>query len=314
MSAEATTAIDPRALRSAFGAFPTGVTVVTTHDAASQPIGFTANSFTSVSIDPPLLLVCLARTSRNFGTFTQAKRFAINVLSEGQTDISNTFARPVEDRFANLSWRRGPFGSPLIDDTAAWFDCATHDVLDGGDHVILVGRIEAFAGSDANSLGYSRGGYFTPSLIKKAVSAAASESEVMVSAVVERDGSLLLDVRPDGSLALPTCTMRTDEGPEVLEALVASETGLTASVGYIYSVYQDRRSGAQHIVYRCGLGPGAPKAGHLFDLGTLPFGRIRDAATVDIVKRFAAESQLGNFGVYVGDERTGKVHPLSRKA
>lgn len=91
---------DPRALRDAFGAFATGVTVVTASDAAGKPIGFTANSFTSVSLDPPLLLVCLAKSSRNYESMTSAGRFAINVLSETQKDVSNTFARPVEDRFA----------------------------------------------------------------------------------------------------------------------------------------------------------------------------------------------------------------------
>ncbi len=91
--------VDPRALRDAFGAFPTGVTVVTACDGDGNPIGFTANSFTSVSLNPPLLLVCLAKTSRNFAIMTGAQHFAINVLSETQKDVSNTFARPVEDRF-----------------------------------------------------------------------------------------------------------------------------------------------------------------------------------------------------------------------
>ena len=85
--------VDPRALRDAFGAFPTGVTVVTACDGDGNPIGFTANSFTSVSLNPPLLLVCLAKTSRNFATMTGAPHFAINVLSETQKDVSNTFAR-----------------------------------------------------------------------------------------------------------------------------------------------------------------------------------------------------------------------------
>lgn len=91
---------DPRQLRDAFGAFLTGVTVVTTINAEGQPIGFTANSFTSVSLDPPLLLVCLAKTSRNYAAVTEAAGFAVNILSEAQKDVSNTFARPVEDRFA----------------------------------------------------------------------------------------------------------------------------------------------------------------------------------------------------------------------
>ena len=153
---------DPRALRDAFGSFLTGVTVVTTFDGDGSPIGFTANSFTSVSLDPPLLLVCLAKTSRNYNAVTTAPGFAINILSETQKEVSNTFARPVADRFATVDWRRGPWGSPIFSDVAAWFDCALHEVIDAGDHVVLIGRVEAFGDSAANGLGYARGAYFTP--------------------------------------------------------------------------------------------------------------------------------------------------------
>ena len=149
-----TLAVDPRALREAFGAFLTGVTVVTTHDAEGQPVGFTANSFASVSLDPPLLLVCLARTSRNFDTLTRAGRFAVNILSEGQKDISNTFARPVEDRFAGLEWQPGPHGSPVFAGVAAWFDCSTDKIVDGGDHRMLLGTVVSAATTDAEPLTY----------------------------------------------------------------------------------------------------------------------------------------------------------------
>lgn len=97
---------DLRALRDAFGAFLTGVTVVATFNDEGGPIGFTANSFTSVSLDPPLLLVCLAKTSRNYQTLMTAKGFSVNILSEDQKDVSNTFARPVEDRFAAVDWQK----------------------------------------------------------------------------------------------------------------------------------------------------------------------------------------------------------------
>lgn len=169
---------DPRALRDAFGAFATGVTVVTASDAAGRPIGFTANSFTSVSLDPPLLLVCLAKSSRNYATMTGAGRFAINVLSETQKDVSNTFGRPVEDRFAAVDWRLGPGGCPIFSGVAAWFECSMQDIIEAGDHVIMIGRITAFENSGRNGLGYARGGYFTPRLAGKAVSAAVEEKFV----------------------------------------------------------------------------------------------------------------------------------------
>ena len=154
--------IDPRALRNAFGSFLTGVTVVTANDVEGRPIGFTANSFTSVSLDPALLLVCLAKRSSNFATLTSAKGFAVNILAEDQEAVSNTFARPSEDRFATVGWRNGPYGSPVLDGAATWFDCAMHEVIDAGDHAILVGAIKFFEDAGTNGLGYARGAYVKP--------------------------------------------------------------------------------------------------------------------------------------------------------
>ena len=155
------------------------MTVVTTHDGAGSPVGFTANSFTSVSLGPPLFLVCLARTSRNFATLTAATGFAVNILSHCQKDVANTFALLVEDRFAAVEWQPGRHGSPVFANVAAWFDCSMHEIVDGGDHVILIGRIEAFHNGQLNGLGYARGGYFVPELAQEAVSAAASEAETI---------------------------------------------------------------------------------------------------------------------------------------
>jgi flavin reductase (DIM6/NTAB) family NADH-FMN oxidoreductase RutF len=309
-----TAIIDPRTLRDAFGAFMTGVTIVTTIGTDNEPVGFTANSFASVSLDPPLLLVCLARTSRNYDNFTKAAGFAVNILAEHQKDLSNIFAHPVEDRFANIDWQHGPHGSPVLDGVAAWFDCATHSVVDGGDHVILIGRIEGFENGGSNGLGYARGGYFTAALMQKAVTAAASDVPVTVSAVAEQDGRVLLVRDAGGKLDLPACALTAGEGPDILQAHLSDSTGLPASVGYIYSVYEDRSKGAQHIVYRCTLGAGDPAAGEFFRFTSLPADEIAQPATLDVLRRYAAERVMGNFGVYVGNERSGKVHPLARKA
>ena len=309
-----TAIVDPRTLRDAFGAFMTGVTIVTTIGTGGEPVGFTANSFASVSLDPPLLLVCLARTSRNFENFTKANGFAVNILAEHQKDLSNTFARPAEDRFANIDWQRGPHGSPVLGGVAAWFDCATHSVVDGGDHVILIGRIEGFENGGSNGLGYARGGYFTAALMQKAVSVAASDVPVTVSAVAEQDGRVLLVRDANGKLGLPSLTLTAGEGPDILQAYLTESSGLSASVGYIYSVYEDRGSGTQHIVYRCTLGDGEAALGELFAFTSLPADEIAQPATLDVLRRYAAERLMGNFGVYVGNEQSGKVHPLARKA
>lgn len=300
---------DPRALRDAFGAFMTGVTVVTALDEAGAPVGFTANSFASVSLDPPLLLVCLAKTSRNYATFAAGRGFAVNILSERQKDVSNTFARPVEDRFAVVGWRPGPHGSPVLDDVAAWFDCATERAIEAGDHVVLVGRVEAFANAGLNGLGYARGSYFTAGLEARGVGAAA-EGDTVLAAVAERDGEVLLVERPGGRWGLPQCGPGGAEPVQALAAHLAALTGLQPSVGFLFSAYSDRGAGKQHIVYRAGLSAGAPQGGRFFALDGLPLDRLDTPQTGDILRRFAAESSIGNFGIYFGNETAGQVHPL----
>lgn len=132
---------DPRTLRDALGCFATGVTVVTTLDAAGKPVGLTANSFTSVSLDPPLLLVCLARSAGTLPAFEANENFGVNVLHIGQQPTSSRFAGREADRFAAAPWEAWGTGVPLVTHSLASFECARHAMFDGGDHVILVGRV-----------------------------------------------------------------------------------------------------------------------------------------------------------------------------
>ncbi|MGG7516513.1 flavin reductase [Allorhizobium undicola] len=302
---------DPRALRSAFGSFATGVTVVTSMGDGAKPLGFTANSFASVSLDPPLLLVCLARTSRNFQAMTTAKGFAVNILAETQEAISNIFARPSEDRFAGIDWAIGPFGSPVLGGAAAWFDCSLHQVVEAGDHVILLGKVEAFENSERSGLGYARGKYFIPALAAKAVSAAA-EGHLHLSAIIERRGEILLagqDVK-----SLPGCDAEAGDPLTALHGALAELTGLPVSIGFLYSVYEDKTNGRHHVVYRATAEEGEPRNGCFVPLTQAGGQVFESAATAEIINRFVMESSLGHFGVYVGDETSGRVHSIARHA
>ena len=136
------TDLDPRRLRDAFGAFATGVTVVTGIDADGARVGLTANSFTSVSLDPPLLLVCPARGASALPALRSAGRFAVNVLTIDQQPVAEAFTRRGVDRFASGAWTDWQ-GLPVLDDAMANFACDVHAELDGGDHAILVGRVRA---------------------------------------------------------------------------------------------------------------------------------------------------------------------------
>lgn len=157
----ATEPFDARALRNAFGAFMTGVTIVTAAEAGGEPVGLTANSFTSVSIDPPLLLVCVSKLSSSLPTIHAAGGFAVNILAEAQQELSNRFARPAADRFGGVAWRRGPVGAPILDGVCGWFDCRLREEVSAGDHVILLGHVEAFEHAGGAPLGYAKGGYFS---------------------------------------------------------------------------------------------------------------------------------------------------------
>lgn len=132
--------LEPRRLRDAFGCFGTGVTIVTARDDSGHPVGLTANSFTSVSLDPPLVLYCLDRKSRRLEVFERAETFAVNVLHAGQEAVSTAFARGSEGGFTGLELEDWD-GAPVLSDAMAAFGCTRHAVYDGGDHLIFVGRV-----------------------------------------------------------------------------------------------------------------------------------------------------------------------------
>lgn len=303
------TSLDPRALRDAFGTFMTGVTVITTLDPDGAPLGFTANSFSSLSLDPALLLVSISRASVNFDAFASGRGFAVNILAEGQKDISSTFARPVADRFAGIYWRRSPEGSPLIAGVAAWFDCLLDRVVEAGDHAILIGRIAGFEATPTAGLGYYRGSYFTPA--ETAVQTPAGP-DVVISAVFERAGEVLLVDDGQGGLTLPTARVGRDGVQAALAGLIAG-TGANAAPGFIYAVYEDVARGHQHIAFLCPAGAGSPARGAFVELSPDGLSDVTDPAMRVMLDRLAAESRMGNYGVYFGDQDKGRVEPIRER-
>lgn len=154
------TGSDPRTLRDALGCFATGVTVVTCLDEQGDPVGLTANSFTSVSLDPPLLLVCVGRATASASALTRANHFAVNVLQTGQQPASIRFATKDQDRFGTTPWSPGEFGPPVLRDSLGVFECAAHAVHEGGDHHIVVGEVlRASFDPTLDPLLYFRGRY-----------------------------------------------------------------------------------------------------------------------------------------------------------
>ncbi|PLP98474.1 flavin reductase [Cupriavidus pauculus] len=151
--------IDRRELRRTLGAFTTGVTVVTTVDGTNKSFGVTANSFNSVSLDPPLILWSQSLTSSSYPAFRDADRFVVNILAEHQIHVSNQFAKSGDDKFRDIAVTSGLGGVPIIDGAAAWLECEKVAAYPGGDHVVYLGRVERMGRSAHRPLAFGDGRY-----------------------------------------------------------------------------------------------------------------------------------------------------------
>ena len=130
-----------RHFRDVLGRFCTGVTVVTS-TSAGEPVGMTCQSFSSVSLSPPLVLFCPAKTSRAWPLMQRAGNFCVNLLAEGQEELSNTMASKGADKFAGVEWSPSKTGAPLIDGVLGYVDCTIHAVHEAGDHYIVIGKVQ----------------------------------------------------------------------------------------------------------------------------------------------------------------------------
>lgn len=151
---------DARALRRALGQFATGVTVVTTTAPDGQFVGLTANSFSALSLEPPLILWSLRDVSPSLAVFEAAPRFVINVLSEAQVDVSRRFASSVADKFDGVAHAESAHGIPLLHGAAAWFECRTLSRQKAGDHVLFIAEVERHVAAELTPLVFHAGGYF----------------------------------------------------------------------------------------------------------------------------------------------------------
>jgi flavin reductase (DIM6/NTAB) family NADH-FMN oxidoreductase RutF len=151
---------DQRAFRDAMGCFATGVTVISTVNTEGRPVGMTVNSFSSVSLEPPLVLFCIDRGATNLAAFQSTGRYAINVLRQDQQSISNGFAGNGNVMFERIEYTMSEDGCPLVPGAIAVFECEPESTFEGGDHLIFVGRVKSIARNmDDEPLLYFRGRY-----------------------------------------------------------------------------------------------------------------------------------------------------------
>jgi len=155
--------MDTKLFRNALGSFATGVTIITTRDETGGAIGVTANSFNSLSLDPPLVLWSIGVKAFSYPAFAKAKHFVVHVLAADQQALSDRFARSSTEKFDGVPFEHGLGGVPLFPGCAAVFECSTERCVEGGDHVIMIGRVERFTVDEtALPLMFYRGRYVIP--------------------------------------------------------------------------------------------------------------------------------------------------------
>jgi len=299
-------AFDLRELRNAFGTFMTGVTVITTRESEGIPRGFTANSFCSVSLDPPLVSVCIAKTAESVEIFTSSGHFAINILAENQTEISGIFASRRADKFDVAPWRNSEGNNPILEGVCAWFDCAVVQQVDAGDHVVLIGEVRGFDYNDQNGLGYVRGGYVTLGLEQAAVNAATGESGVVVGALVECGGKLLLNQNPETGRYHPIASgLGATQGSinRLTDRLDKLEIG--AVVNSLYAVFEGDDHERHNIYYRAT----AEQEGNatFYAPDDIPWDKLESSAIRTMLERYLKETLAQRYGIYFGGEEKGRV-------
>ncbi|MDT3439203.1 MULTISPECIES: flavin reductase family protein [unclassified Pseudofrankia] len=142
------TEVHTRAYRDTLGTFATGIAIVTAVHPTDGPVGLTANSFSAVSLTPPLVLFCAARTSTTWPAIRATGRFCVNILAEHQEELSRQFTGRSDDRFRGIGWRPSGSGAPILPGVASWMDCRIETLHEAGDHTIVIGRIDEHAVED----------------------------------------------------------------------------------------------------------------------------------------------------------------------
>ncbi len=301
------TTIDPGELRNAFGSFMTGVTVVTAISETGEKVGFTANSFTSVSVEPPLLLVCPANKLSSFDIFNRCEHFVVNILAEDQQDVSNTFAGGKGDRFADIAWDSDANGCPIIKGSVAHFSCSTHSNIPAGDHILLVGQVNDFSSNEKLGLGYAKGGYFNLGMEHRAEELTHSLSGV-VGGIIEFDNKILLQSTDEG-YSLPQIEISEEQGSKESLCRYLDTQGLACEVTAVYSIYENLANKTFTSFYRVNANNGTTAGlGEYIDIDLITDLNFVSDDIQSMMQRFIFEKQNGVFRLYVGDQEAGDIH------
>lgn len=306
---------DRRVFRDMLGSFMTGVTVVATRGTDGGNRAFTANSFTSVSLDPPLVLVCLAKNSGSFDVFAEASSFSISVLGDWQRSMSNAFASRDPSVKAEALAKLGGATVPYVEGSLAIMVCDRDQVIDAGDHVILIGAVKSFQSSNGQPLGYFRGGYVGFGLAVRELEQLGAP--LFVGGLLECDGQVLLCRRVGSDRwELPGAALTSGEQhSDVLRAIFA-RLGIRAEASLLYSLFQEtgeRRTTMMFSVEAAGPVDATPAGGlevRLFSMEDRPWELIDGYMKQGMLHRFYREREAGCFGIYYDTADGGRVVAL----
>lgn len=302
MSSDTAMPFTTQEFKTTLATFMSGVTVVTTLDEVGGPRGFTASSFTSVSLSPPLVLVCIGKSASSYAIFSERDKFAINVLASGQERVSVQFASRAPDKFLGISWDRHPQGSPIISECAAWMDCDVYQRVDAGDHLVLIGRVLRCGSRPISALGYWRGSYFEPQLERMF-------ERRKVGAILEHSGAIALVDCGHSVFDVPTASrLLPPDDPNSLYRVLHGY-GAEAEVDFPFSIFEDLHGELMWIFYRGRVVSGPDKESPLRLVSFDDIGRIKfkTSAVGAMVQRFVKERNSSAFGVYLGDVEAGTV-------
>lgn len=308
-----------RSLRDVFGSFMTGVTIVTTWDAQGAPRGFTANSFTSVSLDPALVLVCIAKSAHSLETFAESTFFAVNVLGDWQRDLSNTFASRSPDKFGGVELL-SEAAAPCLAGSLSVMCCRRQQSIDAGDHLILLGEVVKYTSSAGSPLGYFRGSYIDFAVGSQAIQTDLRAAVKVGCLVSWQDGLVLVKVPGAHHWSVPTLFWREGVSQREVIARIFSNLRLTGDVSFVYSLFEEAGDGYSNLIF---MGDATaetlPAAGSLgWEVGVFhehdaPWEQVVGEYTIGMIRRYFKERQADTFGSYCDTADGGRIAGIVSK-
>ena len=302
--------------RQALGSFMTGVTVITTRDASGHDRGMTANSFTSVSLDPPLVLFCIDRRAASYEAFTAAPGYVVHILGSHQQELAQAFASKSPEKFSGLQLERSSTGMAVLADAHAVLDCVAHDVVEAGDHAVIIARVEAFAIADQRPLGFYQGkmqSFNTEDELARSATTGASRPCVLW--VMETLAGEIALRRDHDETSLPSSSVTAGELDDARLGKVAAQTlGAPVVIDFLYSVYGSP-SDSLTLVYRGRIDPSgegiALSPGHVLVAAKDAAETVSDETQRSVLERYVAERGDLSFGIYAGSIETGSIATIA---